>query len=395
MKKGNMGRFFSGRKLGFLSEYDRMLLEHVYAHGGFYNAHAHIDRAYTLAGSYLEHIGTTPIDASALPLSAKQNMVGDLHTGIAYTRENLTERMRDTIERQIAFGVTRLDTCIDATPDLPDDGLLAIHIALLLREEYRDRIAIRIGPNPIFGFKEGTKRWEVFKSACEKCDFISLLPEKDDYRGLAHRDGKVGFETHIRMGLELAKKLGKEVQLHLDQANHGGESGTEKLIEGLSWLPAPSGSSGDVMIKVIHLISPSSYSEERFSRLLEGLCRHRIGVIVCPSAALSMRQLRSLDSPTHNSIARVLELVKAKVPLSIGTDNICDVFVPQGDGDMLTEVKMAGHAVRFPHPSIWAKLACGVSLNQVDIATVGRSIYEDCRVLKQVGPAGWKGVFEQ
>ena len=44
------------------------------------------------------------------------------------------------------------------------------------------------------------------------------------------------------------------------------------------------------------------------------------------------------DGYARMSIARVAELIKAKVPLRIGTDNISDVFVPQGDGDMLTEI---------------------------------------------------------
>ena len=36
--------------------------------------HSILDRAYTLADKYLEHIGTTPLKASNLPLSVKQNL---------------------------------------------------------------------------------------------------------------------------------------------------------------------------------------------------------------------------------------------------------------------------------------------------------------------------------
>lgn len=392
-REREVSRFFPARKWPYLPEYDRSLLLHVWEKGGFYNAHAHLDRAYTLDDIFLSHIGTTPLEASNLPLSVKQNLVGDLHRGVAYDPENLHKRMRRAIEMQIAFGVTRLDTCIDATPDLPEEGLLAVRIALELKEAFREKIAIRIAPNPIFGFKEGTRRWDVFERAARLCDFLSLLPEKDDYRG-RDRDGKIGFEAHIRMGLELARELGKETHLHLDQANDPGESGTETLLQGLRWLQQPEGKRGESMVKVIHMISPSAYDEERFSCLVDGLIEHHVGVIVCPTAALSMRQLRSLDSPLHNSIARMLELIKRKVPLWIGTDNICDVFVPQGDGDMLTEVKMGGHAVRIATPSIWAKLATGSPLNEVDIATVGRVLYEDRKACVKIGPAGWRSAVE-
>jgi cytosine deaminase len=365
-----------------------MVLIPVYERGGFYNAHAHIDRAFTLGDQYLSHIGTTSIEASNYPLSVKQNLVGDLHTGIAYTEENLRARMSYAIEMQIAFGTTRLDTCIDATPDLPEDGLLAIRIANELKEKYKDRIKIRIAPNPIFGLFRHSARFEVFKEAAKVCDFLSLLPEKDG------NENDPKFRLHIREGLKLACELGKEVQLHLDQANLPGENGALTLLKGLEWLDQPTIPSGGPSVKIIHMISPSAYEEEKFALLVEKLLEYKVGIIVCPTAAISMRQLRSIEGPLHNSIARMLELIKMKVPLWIGTDNICDVFVPQGDGDLLTEIKMGGHGVRIATPSIWAKLATGTPLNAVDIATVGRILHEERKACYSVAPKDWVHAVE-
>jgi hypothetical protein len=142
------------------------------------------------------------------------------------------------------------------------------------------------------------------------------------------------------------------------------------------------------------MISPSAYSEKKFANLVDQLLEFNVGLIVCPTAAISMRQLRSADGPIHNSIARMLELIKRKVPLWIGTDNICDVFVPQGDGDILTEIKVGGHAVRIATPSIWAKLATGTPMNAVDIATVGRILYEDRKACYSIAPPGWTHAVE-
>lgn len=381
-----LSQFYPARNWEYVSEWDQMVLTQVYKYGGFYNAHAHLDRANTLGNQYLKHIGTTSIEASNYPLSVKQNLVGDLHTGVAYAEEDLRARMSKTIETQIAFGVTRFDTCIDATPDLAEDGLIAIRVALELKEKYKDRIAIRIAPNPIFGFKEGTKRWTTFKAAAKISDFLSLLPEKD---GNEH-DPK--FRLHLRKGLELACELGKEVQIHLDQANLPTENGTLTLLECLRWHDQPNQQGPSV--KVIHMISPSAYSEKKFANLVDQLLEFNVGLIVCPTAAISMRQLRSADGPIHNSIARMLELIKRKVPLWIGTDNICDVFVPQGDGDILTEIKVGGHAVRIATPSIWAKLATGTPMNAVDIATVGRILYEDRKACYSIAPPGWTHAVE-
>lgn len=384
------------RNLDLLPWYDREFLRLVTeVFGGVYNGHAHLDRAYTLEDKFLRHIGTTPLEASNLPLSVKQNLVGDLHKGEAYTERSLRDRIRRALDLQIAYGVTRIDTNIDATPDLPEDGLLAIRVALEVKKEYADRITMRVAPTPIFGFKPDPKynrnRWDVFCEAAKRCDFVSLLPEKDDYGKHEDPDGRVGFKRHIRMGLELACELGVEAQLHLDQANLPGEAGTERLLEVLEVLDQPivPGTIGPT-VWIIHMISPSAYSEARFGRLLDRLLEHRIGVIVCPSAAISMRQHRSIEAPIHNSIARVLELVKRKVPLRLGTDNIADVFVPQADGDMLTEIKMGGVGLRLNSPSIWAKLASGKAPNNVDIAAIGRVIDEETKANSNVGPPNWR-----
>lgn len=389
-----LSRFYRARKLQYLTSYELEVLSHVFKLGGFYNAHAHIDRADTLEPRYLEHIGTTPLEASSFPLSVKQNLVGDLHLGHAFTEENLRERMSRAIERQIAFGTRRLDTNIDATPDLPEDGLLAIRVALELKEKYKNEITIRIAPNPIFGFREMTGRWEVWKEAAAQCDYLSGLPEKDDYTGAVDRKGKVGFRPAVRRVLELGAKLGVEVQFHLDQENSPREAGTETMLEGLRWVDVPKLPNGEPSVWVVHMISPSAYSEDRFKRLTDGLLEHNVGVIVCPSAGISMRQLRPIETPTHNSLARVMELIKLKIPLRLGTDNICDVFVPQSEGDMLTEIKIAGHAVRSATPSIWAKLATGTTLNNVDVATVGRVLHQDRKVFEHIAPSNWRPAIE-
>lgn len=381
------------RQRELLSPYDCQILDKVEQNGGFYNAHAHLCRANTLDGKYLRHIGTTPLEASNLPLKAKPNIVGDLHNGVAYTEKSLRERMKTELERQIALGTTRLDTNIDATPDLPEEGLLAIRVALELKEEFKGRLDLRIAPTPIFGFKEDAdekpSRWEVFALASRLSDYISLLPEKDDPRG----DGRIGYKSAVMRGLRLGLELNKEVQFHTDQMNHPDERGTEQVLDILEGFEQPKTKNDEPWVWVVHMISPSAYPEERFQRLLYRLKEQNVGVIVCPTAAISMRQIRSLNAPLHNSIARMIDLIKMKIPVRLGTDNIGDVFIPQGDGDMLTEVKCAGHAVRIGTPSIWAKLASGKRLNSIDITAVGRIHYEDRKICVNENP-NWKPAIE-
>ena len=124
------------------------------------------------------------------------------------------------------------------------------------------------------------------------------------------------------------------------------------------------------MIWAVHMISPSTYDEARFRRMVDGLVECNIGVICCPSAAIGMRQLRPIMTPTYNSIPRVLELVAAGVHVRLGSDNIDDICSPSTTADLVDEVFVLSAALRFYHPGILAKLAAGKRLSDAERAFV-------------------------
>jgi cytosine/adenosine deaminase-related metal-dependent hydrolase len=343
------------------STWDRALEVQVRAFGGWVNAHTHLDRANTFAPEYLHHANIDPVGAAGLSLQVKQILVGELHKGLAYRPDNLYARMRAELDRLVALGQREVTSFIDATPDI---GLTAIEIAARLREEYRDRVRLRIAVSPIFGFKnprDNPDRWETYRQAAEIADVLGGLPARD--RG----EGRVGFDGHVRMILELGKALGKPVHLQVDQDNDPREDETEQLVQAVRWLGSPQvpGEQGPT-VWAVHAISPSCYDEERFYRLVDNLLAYNVGIISCPTAALSMFQHRPLLAPIHNSIARLLEMLAAGVPVRIGTDNICDIFIPNGDGSVRSEVWVAATALRFYHTMIWAKIGAGLPLNEGD-----------------------------
>jgi len=77
-----------------------------------------------------------------------------------------------------------------------------------------------------------------------------------------------------------------------------------------------------------------------------------------------MRQIRSVYAPTHNSIARVLELCAAGVHVRLGSDNCADMLSPSTTTDLTDEVFVLSAAVRFYDVDILASLACGVALTK-------------------------------
>lgn len=160
-----------------VSEYDKLLIDSVKALGGFCNAHSHLDRNSTLSLRYLQIVGIDPVEGASLPLRTKQNLTGELHKGPAYSPEDLKRRMTENLERQCSMLTRSVATMVDATPDLPEDGQLVINIANEIKEEMKDRVDLKVGIHPIFGFKK-EERWELYREAAKKCDFLGGIARK-------------------------------------------------------------------------------------------------------------------------------------------------------------------------------------------------------------------------
>lgn len=360
-----------------LSVYKKQLNDLSKEYSGWENAHTHLDRAATLDPKYWRHVGINPLEAATLPLKVKQNLVGELHKGEAYTPENLEERIGAQLDRMILFSTKKVVSLIDATPDI---GMVAMDVALALKEKYRDRIDFVVGTQPIFGFKnpvENPDRWELFVEASKKADLIGALPEKDD------APDKIGFDAHLKRVIELGIALHKEVHVHVDQGNDPEENETATLVEAVKWLGSPQIPNHDgPTVWAIHVISPSCYDDAKFFKLLEEIKRYGIGIICCPRAAITMRQLRHKQAPIHNSIARILEMVKYEIPIKIGTDNIADIFIPTGDANMLEEIEILSDGLRYYIENLWVKLCCGEMINDMDRELVARALYQEKKSLQ-------------
>ncbi|MFH1181301.1 MAG: hypothetical protein V1705_02865 [bacterium] len=327
-------------------------------YGGDINAHSHLDRANTFTKEHFAHVNISPTQAASFSLRVKQDFTGNLHDGLAYQPEDLRERMEREIERAISLGTKELISFIDVSPDI---GLRALEIAIGLREKFQTRIKFRLAAYPIFGINK-PERWEIFKEAAKMADLLGGLPSRD-----AREEGSEGADESIRKMILLSQERGKEIHFQLDQNNDPDESETERLVHAVHWLKSPKveGVEGPT-VWAIHVISPSCYDESRFQKLVEGMLKEKIGVVCCPSAAISMRQMRNKLTPTHSSVARILDFMEAGIPVRIGTDNIGDVFIPSGDGKIASEVWLASNLLRFYDVSVWAKVCAGVPLNNID-----------------------------
>ena len=332
----------------------------IMAYGGLFNAHLHLDRAGTYHATVDIFRNKGVADGTALPLSGKHAIIPAIHASACYDPSELYSRANGFLKDMIAVGTTRADTVVDTTTDRV--GLTALETFARLKSDHKDAIDLRFGAYSPAGFRDDEPaRWALIEEGAEMADFIGLLPERDDTNDYPQH---IGFENSCIKGIELAHRLGKAIHIHVDQANHVHENGSElvaRIVRDMG-LTIPIGA--EPFIWLTHVISPSAYSEARFAALAQDLASLNIGVVCCPAAAISMRQYRGFISPTHNSIARVLDLVVAGVQVRIGSDNVCDITSPMGTPNLMDEVRVLADALRYYDIDFLARIAAGKPIDE-------------------------------
>ncbi len=293
----------------------KMLIER---NGGFVNAHAHFDRAYTAQTSDFE---TDKVNAH---LFEKWELVNQFKSQAS--EERYYNHISEAIYNQTQMGVVAGLTFIDVDPISEDR---ALHAALKAKKDWKHRFDLKIACQTLQGVCEPEpRRW--FEENAFKCDILGGLPKKD-----AGRE-----EEHIDILLSTAKRLGHRVHVHVDQMNSADEKETELLAR----KTMQHGMEG--LVTAVHSISlaahPKSYREEVYKMSLDA----GLSFVSCPTAWIDHRRNETL-SVTHNAVTPIDEMVPRGLVVAIGSDNICDVYKPFSDGDMMTELRFLLESTHF------------------------------------------------
>ncbi|WP_156367854.1 hypothetical protein [Brevundimonas sp. Leaf363] len=326
------------------------------------NAHLHLDRVETFDDRYMPGVGHRMAEDFHVSLKRKHSMIADLHAGPAFEREDFFQRVETALDDMVRVDTRRADTMVDVTPDRV--GLTGLDWMQQIKAKWADRIDLRLGAYTPFGFDDAEpERWAIFEEGARRADFIGCLPEADD---IDDYPTHIGFSEHCRRVLELAQELGQMVHVHTDQRFEPSETGTERLVQAVRQYGAPRSSDGEPMVWAVHMVSPSTYDDDRFARLADDMAELNIGLIACPSAALGMRMLRPLQTPTGNSMPRILELLSHGVSVRLGSDNIADICSPSTTANLIDEAFVLSAALRFYQPEVIARLLCGQSLEPTE-----------------------------
>lgn len=308
---------------------------------GLVSCHAHLDRAFT--------VNEENWAQSRALMEEKWKLVNEIRKKNAAEPEVMKERVRGVLDMMIEQGVAVFHTHVDA--DL-NTGLKVIEAMNELRREYEGRIVLRFSAHPTQGFlnKDKTghdpKKIEIFEKACMLCETVGGLPSAD--RGLVSGNGDL---KHMDVIFGVAKNLGKDLDVHIDQENNPAERDTEKLIKKVrefGW---------EGRTNFLHCISVAAQAVNERARIIASLKDIGANVIVCPTCAVGMKQHDDKMAPVHNSIAPVPEMIAAGVNVSLGLDNISDVYEPESSGIIWDEIQMLDAACRYHEPEMLAKIA--------------------------------------
>lgn len=291
------------------------------------NCHAHLDRAYTLTPEIWQQ-------ASAL-MEEKWVLNRDIKR--KHTDESVQERITYCIEDFIKQGIVACRSHVDADSIV---GMLVVTASAKVREKYRGRFTLQLVAHPLEGFlnTDGTDfdkaKMDLFEEACNVCDVVGGLPSRD-------RALKDGDKKHADFLFHVAKNLNKDIDVHIDQENNPDEKDTDWFLDKIKE------NKMEGRVTLVHAISIACQPENERKRLYEKIAAYSTNVTVCPKAALSMKQLKHKMAPIHNSIAQADEMLAHNINVSLGTDNISDIFVPEDNGDLFEEVLTLASALRF------------------------------------------------
>lgn len=303
------------------------MLEAIKQNDGFVNCHGHFDKAF--------YITKEGLDKSMLDMEVKWNMSDEIKRNS--TQEQIEERIRTALDIMIAQGIKNTASFVDAYDAV---GHKAIDAALKIKEEYKNKINFLIATQPLGGLINSTSL-ELYEAITAKADIAGGLPSKD----------RPNDDANLYILFSVAKNLNKPIHIHIDQENNPNEHDTEKIIK----YTKKFGYEGRVV--AIHSISVSAQPKEYRNEIFKKMADVGISVVICPSAALSMRQLEQYSTPTHNSIGNMPEMLEAGITVGLGVDNICDFYQPFIDGDMWTEMRLLQEACRYYNFNELVKIA--------------------------------------
>lgn len=284
----------------------------------FVESHVHLDSALS-AGNPRHNASGTLLEAIEIWGDFKET----------FTKEDIKQRARETIQWQIANGILKIRTHVDTT----DPTFQTLEALLEVREELKQYIDLQIVAFPQDGIFTANRGDELLEEALKMgADVVGGMPQVEFTR----EDGIRSIETIF----QLANKYDKLIDIHTDetgdeQSRFAEVIAKEAIIHRM-----------DNRVAISHATAMHNYSNDYAAKLIRLLHRANVHVVTNPTSN-ALLQNRLDGYPRKRGHTRVDELLAANVNVSIGNDNIMDPFGPLGKGSMLQAAHLLAHTAHL------------------------------------------------
>ncbi|BFH74048.1 amidohydrolase family protein [Sulfurisphaera javensis] len=272
----------------------------------FYDMHSHLENAF-IGGN-----------ASSLEEAVeKWSKIRD-----KMSLEDLKKRIEKAALVELFYGTTHIrvhaDTC----------SKNSVKAAILAKEELKEYVDLQIVAFPEQGIFNCSK--EDFINYAKLADIIGGKPEVDE-----------NPKEHMDFISELAFKLGKHIDVHIDQ--HDAKTKHSEYMLRVA----------KTHLALSHLTALHFYSDKYAKRLIKTIKEKNASVISSPLTAFYLNGGNSY--PMYRGLTRIKELLKEGINVCLGHDDIQNPFYPSGVGDMLQVLWMAMNIEKEFDPS-WINL---------------------------------------
>ncbi|MDN7145058.1 cytosine deaminase [Liquorilactobacillus mali] len=277
------------------------------------------------------------LDATLTAGQPEWNQTGTLFDGIriwserkkSLTIQDVKERARKTIYRQIKFGIQFVRSHVDTT----DPNLIALQALLELREELKDVVDLQLVAFPQEGILSFPNGRELLEQALkEGADVVGGIPhyEFNHFYGADSLKYLVG----------LAEKYDTLIDVHCDEI----DDPATRNLEVLATLAYETGLKNRVTAS--HTTAMGSYNDAYTYKLFRLLKMAEMNFVSNP--LVNMHLGGRFDTyPKRRGLTRVKELSEVGINVSFGEDDVQDPWSPLGDGNMLDPVHMGVYAAQL------------------------------------------------
>ena len=312
------------------------------AHGNlvtetFVIAHLHLDKVMT--GSLAEEAALRQYQESSMAGARSAIEMASKVKG-RYRESEILDRVRRVLVDAEFYGVSHIRAFADVDTKAMLTGVRAL---LKIREEFKDRIGIRVVAFPQEGIirEPGTEEL-LYKSMELGADVVGGIP----WIEYTEEDSK----KHIDIAFEIARKFNADVAMLTDDAGDPELRTTEYLANSAiknGWIGR---------VTACHARATSLYDEVYHRKLCALLKKGEVGVVSDPHTG-----------PLH---VRVKDLLNAGITVALGQDDVYDAYYTYGRCNMLEVAFLASHLLWMMMPQDQELLYDMITVNPARIMRI-------------------------